>query len=170
MTNTAKLPKFPAFNRFACAGDSVEVYIGPLTVRATLQYDEDATLDDDDVHRTDPDHDVWEGSPPGVYEQAMEAREEYERGGWFYGGVVLSVMIEDTVLDKHAASLWGMEVNYPTRYDEEGEEFPPNAHLADVSDEMLDEALRSASVHVRAHFSRMRTAFKALEEVMRDAR
>ena len=51
---------------------------------------------------------------------------------WFYCGIVLSVAFEGVTLDTHAASLWGIEANYPDS---------DNAYLTDVANELLPEAL-----------------------------
>ena len=54
---------------------------------------------------------------------------------WFYCGVILSVAIDGLVLDDHAASLLGNEANYPDSN---------NAHLTEVANELLSEALETA--------------------------
>lgn len=53
---------------------------------------------------------------------------------WWYCGVVLSVEREGVTLDEHAASLWGIECNYPTG---------DNAYLTEVANELLSEALEA---------------------------
>src|SRR3990167_4484496 len=37
----------------------------------------------------------------------------WRKGDWFYCGIVLSVALEGVVIASHAASLWGIETNYP---------------------------------------------------------
>ena len=54
---------------------------------------------------------------------------------WFYCGVILSVAIDGIILDDHAASLWGIEANYPGS---------DNAYLSEVANELLPEALEAA--------------------------
>ena len=54
---------------------------------------------------------------------------------WFYCGIILSVKIEDVELTDHAASLWGIEANYP---DSE------NKYLTEVANELLGEAVLAA--------------------------
>jgi hypothetical protein len=51
---------------------------------------------------------------------------------WYWVGVRLSVKRNDVTLCKHAASLWGIEANYPDS---------DNAYLTEVANELLDEAL-----------------------------
>lgn len=54
---------------------------------------------------------------------------------WFYCGIVLSVACASIALDNHAASLWGIEANYPDS---------DNAYLTEVASELLPEALDAA--------------------------
>ena len=54
---------------------------------------------------------------------------------WFYCGVILTVEIEGITLNRFAASLWGIEANYP---DSE------NAYLTEVATELLPEAMAEA--------------------------
>ena len=60
-------------------------------------------------------------------------------------GIVLSVSLEGVTLDDHAASLWGVEANYPGS---------DNAYLTEVANELLPEALDVA----RAVLARLRVA------------
>lgn len=79
-----------------------------------------------------------EGSTPqnkadaGVY--SPEAVDAWNRDQWWYGGVVLTVSYGGIVLDDHAASLWGLEVNFPGA---EG----GNAYLGEAADELIPEAM-----------------------------
>ena len=50
---------------------------------------------------------------------------------------ILSVTIDETVLTDHAASLWGIEANYPDS---------DNAYLSQVANELLSEALDAAKL------------------------
>jgi len=54
---------------------------------------------------------------------------------WCYVGVVISVSRNDVLLDDHAASLWGVECNYPGS---------DNGYLTEVANELIPEALASA--------------------------
>jgi len=64
-------------------------------------------------------------------EAVMEA---WRKDEWFYCGIVLAVSLEGVGLDAHAASLWGVEANYP------GTE---NSYLTEVANELLPEALEA---------------------------
>ena len=54
---------------------------------------------------------------------------------WYYCGVILSVSIDGLTLDRFAASLWGIEANYPDS---------DNAYLTEVANELVPEALETA--------------------------
>lgn len=58
---------------------------------------------------------------------------------WHYVGVVLSVWRADVCLAKHAASLWGIEANYPHTEAERA-----NEYLQEVANELLPEAMDEA--------------------------
>lgn len=68
-------------------------------------------------------------------EHDMAVLRAWCRDEWWYVGVVLSVERKGVVLDKHAASLWGIECNYPDS---------DNAYLNTVANELLPEALAEA--------------------------
>ncbi|MEP4992246.1 MAG: hypothetical protein ABJV68_31810, partial [Paracoccaceae bacterium] len=74
-------------------------------------------------------------------EAVMEA---WRKGEWFYCGIVLSVERDGIELDHHAASLWGVECNYPGT---------DNCYLTTVANELLSEALdagRAAAARLAA--------------------
>ena len=58
--------------------------------------------------------------------------EAWRKDEWFYCGIVLAIECEGVELEPHAASLWGIEANYPGS---------DNAYLSEVADELLLEAL-----------------------------
>jgi len=59
----------------------------------------------------------------------------WKNDDWFYCGVILSVALEGITLDRFAASLWGIEANYPDS---------DNSYLSEVANELLSEALAEA--------------------------
>jgi|TARA_R110000823_G_scaffold64711_8_gene151884 hypothetical protein len=101
------------FDKYVCVGDSVSVDVNGFTVEARLEHDPDTHLDDYDC-----------------YDDA--ARKAWLNDDWFFGSVVLAVLKNDVVLDEHAASLSGVDVNFPGS---------DNSYLTDVANELLDEAL-----------------------------
>ena len=86
--------------------------------------------------------DGWDAPPYGKgtagerAKRAVEADFQSMRGwcqnDWSYCGVVLSVRRSDVELDKHAASLWGIDVNHP---------HGDHKYLQTVANELLPEAL-----------------------------
>jgi hypothetical protein len=56
---------------------------------------------------------------------------------WSYCGIVLSVTKDGIDVNEHAASLWGIELNYPDS---------DNSYLNEVANELLDEAIEQAKV------------------------
>jgi hypothetical protein len=70
--------------------------------------------------------------------KAEAVMEAWRKGEWFYCGIVLSVERDGIELDRHAASLWGVECN---------------CYLATVANELLPEALdagRAAAARLAA--------------------
>ena len=64
--------------------------------------------------------------------RAEAVMDAWRKDEWFYCGIILSVAFEGILLDNYAASLWGIEANYPDS---------DNAYLTDVANELLSEAL-----------------------------
>lgn len=108
------------FDSYATAGEQAkgEHHEQGYTITARLVHDADATPE----NRADE----------GVY--SPEAVDAWNRDRWWYGGVVLTVSYGGVVLDDHAASLWGLEVNFPGA---EG----GNAYLGEAADELIPEAM-----------------------------
>jgi hypothetical protein len=108
--------KFPAFSKYVCAGDSVSVNCGPYTITARIVPDDDMRPTDFDCYGPDE----------------MKA---WERGEWSFVGIVLSVSVDGFRLDSHAASLWGIDCNFPGG---------DNAYLQEIANDLLPEALERA--------------------------
>ncbi len=102
-----------AFKPFSCEGDMITTEIDGWTITARIERDNDTRPDDFDCF--DP-----------------EQIEAWKNDEWFYCGVVLAVEKNGVTLSKHAASLWGVECNYPGS---------KNEYLTEVSNELLDEAI-----------------------------
>ena len=133
------------FDAFVCEGDTITTEAEGFTVTARVARDDCAdapdqrqdgfwpSLDPQDAGfigagKTDADLDTAKARAKAV----MDA---WEADAWFYCGIVLTVRRAGVVLDDHAASLWGIEANYPES---------DNAYLAEVADELLPEALEAA--------------------------
>lgn len=116
---------------FVCVGDTITAEHEGFTFTARIEQDCDYTLHDDDVHNVEAN--------PEHAKEINEAIAAFERDEWFYGGVVVSVEKAGVKLDDHAASLWGMEINYPGS---------DNGHLNEVANELINEALTAGRAKV----------------------
>ena len=116
------------FDSFACEGDSIECERKGFRYVARIERDIDYRIDDDDCHN--PDQSVT-GCDDEQFQRLLEARAAWFNDEWFYCGVVIDVYAGDVCIIEHAASLWGIECNYP-----QGD----NKYLRDVANELLDEA------------------------------
>lgn len=120
------------FRSYVCFGDSIETHYNGFRVSAHIEQDLDKTIDDDDCHNKDQS---VTGCTDEQHAQLLRARAAYFRDEWHYCGVVLSVTRNGVMLDEHAASLWGIECNYPGG---------DNSYLTVVAQELLPEALKAA--------------------------
>lgn len=120
------------FNRYVCDGDTITTHKNGLVFTARIERDGNYHIDDDDSYN--PDQKAT-GCNARQQKRLLAARDAWFNDEWFYCGVVVSVETENgTMLDKHAASLWGIEANYPTGKKN------PNAYLTEVANELLAEA------------------------------
>ena len=67
--------------------------------------------------------------------EAEAIMEGWRKGEWFYCGILLSVSLDGVELAPHAASLWGIEANYPET---------DNSNLTEVAANLLPDALAAA--------------------------
>jgi hypothetical protein len=134
------------FQNYVCLGDSICVDIGDYTVTARIAHDD--TIDKPDERdcgfwpSLDPNAAGFIGAGNGWRKRFEEQQAKAEsimaawkNDDWFYCGVILSVTIDETELTDHAASLWGIEANFPDS---------DNAYLAQVANELLPDALDAA--------------------------
>ena len=141
--------KFPAFNQFACVGDSVTVEHAGFTLRASIHLDDSDEgapdkRSDGFWPSLDPRDAGWIGkrSPSTLRRHMVRARAvmaAYEDGSLFYCGVVVTVERDGVELGSN--SLWGVECNYPGS---------ANTYLAECANESADEALDAAWGHLDA--------------------
>jgi hypothetical protein len=144
------------FAAFVCAGDTITCEADGFTVMAQIVLDDCPDAPDQrqdgfwpSLYINDPG---FIGPGPNHRERLAKAQAEAEavmegwrKGDWFYCGIVLSVSLEGVTLDTRAASLWGVEANYPGS---------DNAYLSEVANELLPGALDVA----RAVLARLRAA------------
>ena len=108
--------QFPAFPEYVVPGDYRRIKCGPFIIQAAI-------VPDDDTRATDFD----------CY--TPKQLEAWKRGEWQLHGMILSVWVDDFRLDSHAASLWGIDCNFPGG---------DNAHLQEIANDLLAEALARA--------------------------
>lgn len=134
------------FDSFVCLGDSITCEVEGYTVTARIAHDETPDAPDE---RQDgfwpslyPDDAGFIGAGNGWRDRFAKAQTYAERvmaawknDEWFYCGVILSVAFDSIELTDHAASLWGIEANYPES---------DNSYLTQVANELLREALEAA--------------------------
>ena len=134
------------FSSFVCPGDVITCEIEGFTVSARI-------IPDD---CPDPPDQRQDGFWPSLYKDApgfigpgnnFRARfakaqaeaeaimEGWRKGEWFYCGIVLSVSVDGVELAPHAASLFGLEANYPET---------DNSYLTEVAENLLPDAMTAA--------------------------
>jgi hypothetical protein len=111
----------PAFDSYVCAGDTVQWSADGFDITARVEYDEDTKPTDFDCY-------------------SARQIEAWRNDKWFFCGIVLSVSRNGVELSDHAASLWGIDCNFPSRRKN------PNAYLSDVCAELQEEALETAKL------------------------
>ncbi|WP_084397224.1 hypothetical protein [Henriciella aquimarina] len=145
------------FDTFACEGDTIsceaEGFTFTARIVAEFRGSGNAPVERFPEGRPDAPDQRQDGYWPSLYRDApgfigpgngfrkrfAEAQakaeavmEAWRKGDWFYCGIVLSVERDDIELDDQAASLWGVECNYPGT---------DNSYLTIVANELLPEAL-----------------------------
>ena len=134
------------FDDYVCIGDSITCTVDGYTVTAQIAHDETPDAPD---QRQDgfwpslyPNDSGFIGAGNGwrdrfdtAHARAERVMAAWKNDEWYYCGVILSVALEGITLDRFAASLWGIEANYPDS---------DNAYLTEVANELLSEALEAA--------------------------
>ncbi|WP_416877546.1 hypothetical protein [Litorimonas sp.] len=134
------------FDSYVCIGDTITCTVDGYTVTARIAHDETPDAPDE---RQDgfwpslyPNDAGFIGAGNGWRDRfdAAQARAEkvlaaWKNDEWFYCGIILTVAIDSLVLTDHAASLWGIEANYPDSH---------NAYLSEAANELLPVALAEA--------------------------
>ena len=130
------------FDTYVCEGDTVTTEANGYTVTARILRDDCPDAPDQRQDGFWPSLDPHDAGFIGAGRsqddldtataRARAIMDAWEQDEWFYCGVVLAVSRGGVVLDDHAASLWGIEANYPDS---------DNAYLSEVAEELLPEAL-----------------------------
>lgn len=141
------MPFTTKFNKRAHEGDSISCVVDGFTVTATIVKDDANKSPDKHSEGFWPSHDPNAAGYvlPEHYDAQMaianRAMAKWKRGDLFYCGIVLSISRGGFVLDEHAASLWGIECNWPDS---------DNDYLVEVANELLPEALTvSKSIYAK---------------------
>ena len=117
------------FDDYICTGDKITTEIDGFVIQAEVVFDVDYHIADNDCHSLEQ---AVTGSSEEQHKKILEAHGAWIAGEWWYGGLVLSVNKADVVLSDNAASIWGLEINYPNG---------DNSYLTEVANELLPEAL-----------------------------
>ena len=112
---------FPKFYSFVCVGDCISWSAEGFDFVATIEHDEDSHVDDSECY-------------------TLEDVERWKNDEWFYCGLIVSVWRNGYQIEKHAASLWGIECNF-------GEN---NDYLSEVAQELQAEAIETAKTKAAA--------------------
>ena len=134
------------FDDYVCIGDTITCEVEDYTVTARLCYDDCAEAPDKNQDgfwpSLYPNNAGFIGAGNGWRDRFAKAQARAEavmaawkNDEWYYCGVILAVTIGDVELTDHAASLWGIEANYPDS---------DNAYLSEVANELLNEAIAEA--------------------------
>lgn len=103
------------FDKYACVGDTIQCKAGGFDFTARIEHDADTSPSDF-----------------GGYDAEHIAA--WRADAWHYCGVVISAERNGVPIERHAASLWGIELNI----------IENNDYLAEVANELLPEALAEA--------------------------
>lgn len=111
------------FSNYIVIGDFVEYTPKEnnphgFTIRATISEDYDSSPSDYDCY-------------------TEEQIKQWKNDDWFYCGVILSVYKAGVCLSANAASLWGIECNFPNA---------SNSYLSDIVKDLETEALQEAEI------------------------
>ena len=131
------------FDRYVCEGDTIACEVEGFRVTARIVRDDCMDAPDQrqdgfwpSLYINDPG---FIGPGNNFRERLAKAQAEAEavmdawrKDEWFYCGIVLVIECDGVELDENAASLWGIEANYPGS---------DNAYLSEVAGEVLPDAL-----------------------------
>jgi len=141
------------FDTYACEGDSIVCEVDGFRVTARIERDDCSGAPDKEMDGFWPSLDPKDAGYIGPKSKATLARhmaraqavlDAWRNDEWFWCGIVLSVSRNGVEIDDHAASLWGIECNYPVF--RRGQR--ANSYLLEVANDLLDEALEVARVRV----------------------
>jgi hypothetical protein len=135
------------FDDYVCIGDSITCTVDGYTVTARIAHDDTRDAPDErqdgfwpSLYKDDAGFigsgNGWRDRFDAAQAKAERVMDAWKNDEWYYCGIILSVAVDGLTLHNHAASLWGIEANYPDS---------DNAYLAEVANELLSEALEAAN-------------------------
>ena len=137
------------FDSFVCIGDTIQLEKDGFTLTARIAFDDcgdtpDARQDGfwPSLDKSDAGYIGEDKTRADLEAEAAKAQaimDSWKAGDWFYCGIILSIAIDDTILNDHAASLWGIEANYPGT---------DNSYLSEVAEELVDEAIATGQAQL----------------------
>lgn len=148
-----------SFAKYACVGDTITAEKDGFIITARIKYDDCKDKPDErqdgfwpSLNPEDAGY-IGDGKTRAdlkkEYDKAAEIMESWKNDGWFYCGIVLSVSKavvipgrtqKEVTISDHAASLWGIECNFP---------HSDNVRLTEVANELLDEAIEHATACIK---------------------
>ena len=134
------------FDDYVCIGDTISCTVDGYTVTARISHDETPDAPDErqdgfwpSLYKDDAGfigaRNGWRDRFDAAQARAEKVMAAWKNDEWYYCGVILSVAVEGLTLHRFAASLWGIEANYPDS---------DNAYLTEVANELLPEAIAEA--------------------------
>ena len=134
------------FDDYVCIGDAITCTVDRYTVTARIAYDDPPDAPDErqdgfwpSLYPNDAGFigagNGWRDRFDTAQAKAEAVMAAWKNDEWIYCGIILAVAIDGLVLTDHAASLWGIETNYPDS---------DNAYLAEAANELLLEAITEA--------------------------
>lgn len=135
-----------AFKDFICEGDKISAHIifrektYDITARILRDDSQDTPEQRDDGFWPSKDKSAAGYVLPENYDaelkKAKRIMKAWKNDEWFYCGVVLSVELDDEIIDDHAGGVWGIECNYPGS---------KNEYLTETANDLLDQWLHNAT-------------------------
>lgn len=130
-----------SFDKYACEGDTISCEVDGFTITARIVRDDCTDSPDERQDGFWPSANPKDAGYVGAdnigkiadsIKAAQRVMDAWRNDDWFYCGVVLAVSKKGITLDNHAASLWGIECNYPDS---------DNSYLSEVANDLLPHAL-----------------------------
>lgn len=138
------------FQTFVCEGDRIDTEVDGFLITAQIVRDDCGDAPDQrqdgfwpSLYKDAPGFigsgNNWRERFDAAQARAEDVMRAWREDEWFYCGIVLSISFEGVVLDDHAASLWGVEANYPDS---------DNRYLTETAEELLPDALTTGRASV----------------------